>query len=352
MRGIWAHRPTVHPHPTLPARGGGFDAIEVFTTRPDTLMGASFVAIAADHPLAREQAARDPALAAFVATLKQGGTATADLETAEKMGFDTGLKVAHPLDPAWHLPVWVANFVLMDYGTGAIFGVPGHDQRDLDFARKYVLPVRRVVAGDDDGPIGDEAYTGPGRIVNSGALDGLTIAEAKAAVIARARAGGWGEPTTVFRLRDWGVSRQRYWGTPIPIIHCAACGPVPAPRDSLPIVLPQDVTIGEPGNPLARHPTWKHVDCPKCGGAAERETDTLDTFADSSWYFLRFASHPANAPFDRATVDRWLPVDQYIGGVEHAILHLLYARFWTRALAHIGRLDIAEPSPRCSRREW
>ncbi len=319
-------------------------AIEVFTTRPDTLMGASFVAIAVDHPLAQAQAARDPALAAFIADLKQGGTATADIETAEKLGFDTGLRVAHPFDPAWHLPVWVANFVLMDYGTGAIFGVPGHDQRDLDFARKYGLPVKRVVAaGDADEPIGTEAYTGPGRIVNSGALDGLSIAEAKAAVAARARAEGWGEPTTVFRLRDWGVSRQRYWGTPIPIVHCAKCGPVAAPRNSLPIVLPEDVAFDRPGNPLARHPTWKHIDCPKCGGPAERETDTLDTFADSSWYFLRFASHPATAPFDRAVVDKWLPVDQYIGGVEHAILHLLYARFWTRALAHLGKLTVTEP---------
>jgi len=318
--------------------------IEVFTTRPDTLMGASFVAIAANHPLAQAQAAQDSTLAAFIADLKQGGTATADIETAEKLGRDTGLCVAHPLDPAWHLPVWAANFVLMEYGTGAIFGVPGHDQRDLDFARKYGLPVKRVVAaGDADEPIGTEAYTGPGRIVNSGPLDGLTIADAKAAVAARARAEGWGEPTTVFRLRDWGVSRQRYWGTPIPIIHCARCGPVAAPRDSLPIVLPEDVSFDRPGNPLARHPTWKHVDCPQCHGPAERETDTLDTFADSSWYFLRFASHPANAPFDRATVDRWLPVDQYIGGVEHAILHLLYARFWTRALASIGRLSVAEP---------
>ena len=321
--------------------------IDVFTTRPDTLMGASFVALAADHPLAQAAAAADPALAARVAALKAGGTAAADIETAEKEGVPLGLSVVHPLDPTRTLPVWAANFVLMDYGTGAIFGCPAHDARDLEFARKYGLPVTRVVAADGADPaepIGDEPYIGPGRIVNSGpSLDGLTVDAAKAAVIARAEAEGWGAGTTVFRLRDWGVSRQRYWGTPIPIIHCARCGPVPAPRASLPIVLPQDVEITGHGNPLARHPTWKHVACPACGGAAERETDTLDTFADSSWYFLRFASAPKDAPFDPAVVNKWLPIDQYIGGVEHAILHLLYARFWTRALAHIGRLSVAEP---------
>jgi len=324
--------------------GGHAASIEVYTTRPDTLMGASFIAIAPDHPLALAAA---PALQPAIAALKLGGTAAADIETAEKQGVDLGLRVAHPLDPAITLPVWAANFVLMDYGTGAIFGCPAHDQRDLDFARKYGLPVRRVVAAegaDPAEPVGAEAYTGPGRIVNSGPLlDGLGIEAAKAAVIAKAEAEGWGEGSTVFRLRDWGVSRQRYWGTPIPIIHCERCGPQPAPRDSLPIVLPEDVDFLTPGNPLARHPTWKHVSCPACYGPATRETDTLDTFADSSWYFLRFASHPAGAPFDRATVDKWLPVDQYIGGVEHAILHLLYARFWTRALAHIGRLSVAEP---------
>ncbi len=323
---------------------GGSRSIEVYTTRPDTLMGASFLAIAPDHPLALAAA---PELAPAIAALKQGGTAAADIETAEKQGVDLGLRVAHPLDPAITLPVWAANFVLMDYGTGAIFGCPAHDQRDLDFAHKYGLPVPRVVAaeGADPGePIGAEAYTGAGHIVNSGPmLNGLAIEPAKVAVIARAEAEGWGEGSTVFRLRDWGVSRQRYWGTPIPIIHCAACGPQPAPRESLPIVLPEDVRFAMPGNPLARHPTWKHVPCPACHAPAERETDTLDTFADSSWYFLRFASHPAGAPFDRATVDKWLPVDQYIGGVEHAILHLLYARFWTRALAHIGKLTVAEP---------
>lgn len=320
--------------------------VEVFTTRPDTIFGASFVAVAADHPLARAAAERDPEAAAFVARCKQGGTTAAELDTQEKLGFDTGLEARHPLDPAWTLPVYIANFVLMEYGTGAVFGVPAHDQRDLDFARKYGLPVKRVVSdGAEDAPVfvGDTAFTGAGTIVNSHFLDGMDVEEAKRAVVDRAEAGGWGTGSTVYRLRDWGVSRQRYWGTPIPIIHCAACGPVPVPKDQLPIVLPEDVSFAVPGNPLDRHPTWKYVACPSCGGEAVRETDTLDTFVDSSWYFIRFASQPDDKPFDRAEAERWLPVGQYIGGVEHAILHLLYARFWTRALKHIGKLDVAEP---------
>ena len=328
----------------------GFDTatggrIEVFSTRPDTIFGASFVAVAADHPVAQALAG-DPAVAAFVARCKQGGTTAAELETQEKLGFDTGLTARHPLDPAIELPVYIANFVLMDYGTGAVMGVPAHDQRDLDFARKYDLPVRRVVGQEDavDADFaGDEAYTGPGRIVNSRFLDGMDVEEAKRAVVERAEAEGWGTGSTVYRLRDWGVSRQRYWGTPIPIVHCGACGAVPVPRDQLPVVLPEDVSFAVPGNPLDRHPSWKHVACPSCGGMATRETDTLDTFADSSWYFIRFASQPDDRPFDRAVAERWLPVGQYIGGVEHAILHLLYARFWTRALRHIGLLDVAEP---------
>ncbi|MDE2410912.1 MAG: leucine--tRNA ligase [Sphingomonadales bacterium] len=322
------------------------DGIEVFTTRPDTLFGASFVAIAADHPIARRMAANAPELAAFIEECKQGGTTAAELETAEKKGFYTGLSVEHPLKKAWHLPVYVANFVLMDYGTGAVFGCPAHDQRDLDFARKYDLPVTRVVADGDETSAtfrGNEAYTGPGRIVNSEWLDGMSVEEAKADVIARAHHDGWGEGTTVWRLRDWGVSRQRYWGTPIPFIHCESCGVVPVPKSQLPVVLPEDVDFRTPGNPLDRHPTWKHVDCPKCGKPALRETDTLDTFVDSSWYFLRFASQPADKPFDPAVIAQWLPVEQYIGGIEHAILHLLYARFWTRALAHIGLIDVKEP---------
>ncbi|MEK7342843.1 MAG: leucine--tRNA ligase [Pseudomonadota bacterium] len=326
----------------------GLDAgagIAVYSTRPDTIFGASFVAIAADHPVAQAVAANDADAAAFIEKCKEGGTTAAELETAEKLGFDTGLSVTHPFDPEWQLPVFIANFVLMDYGTGAVMGVPAHDQRDLDFARKYMLPVERVVAaeGEADKPIHDEAYTGPGRLVNSRFLDGMSVEEAKAAVIARAESEGWGEGKTVFRLRDWGVSRQRYWGTPIPVIHCEGCGVVPVPKAQLPVVLPEDVSFDIPGNPLDRHPTWKHVDCPTCGKPAVRETDTLDTFADSSWYFIRFASQPADKPFDRATVEQWLPVGQYIGGVEHAILHLLYARFWTRALQHMGQLGFAEP---------
>jgi leucyl-tRNA synthetase len=320
--------------------------VEVFTTRPDTIFGASFVAVAADHPIAQALAERDSAATDFIALCKRGGTTAAELETQEKLGFDTGLTAAHPFDPTIQLPVYIANFVLMDYGTGAVFGVPAHDQRDMDFARKYHLPVRRVVSdGDDTDPtfVGDTAYTGPGTLVNSHFLDGMDIEDAKRAVIQRAEGEGWGTGSTVFRLRDWGVSRQRYWGTPIPIIHCEACGAVPVPKDQLPVVLPEDVTFDIPGNPLDRHPTWKHVACPSCGAPARRETDTLDTFVDSSWYFIRFASQPKDKPFDRAVAEQWLPVAQYIGGVEHAILHLLYARFWTRALRHIGMIDIAEP---------
>ncbi|WP_425229034.1 leucine--tRNA ligase [Sphingomonas sp.] len=320
--------------------------VEVFTTRPDTIFGSSFVAVAADHPIAQAAAARSPDAAAFVARCKQGGTTAAELDMAEKLGFDTGLTAQHPFDARWRLPVYIANFVLMEFGTGAVFGVPAHDQRDLDFARKYDLPVKRVVSeGDRTAPVfaGDEAWTGAGMLVNSHFLDGMDVVDGKREVIARAEAGGWGEGTTVFRLRDWGVSRQRYWGTPIPIVHCASCGAVPVPKDQLPVVLPEDVDFATPGNPLDRHPTWKHVACPWCGADAVRETDTLDTFADSSWYFIRFASQPKDRPFDRAVAENWLPVGQYIGGVEHAILHLLYARFWTRALQHLGKLEIAEP---------
>jgi len=322
----------------------GIAQFDVFTTRPDTLFGASFAAVAPDHPLATELAADDPALAAFNAACLAMGTATAAAEAQEKLGFDTGLSVVHPLNPARRLPLFVANFVLMDYGTGAIFGCPAHDQRDLDFARKYQLPVPCVVAPPGETiVIADEAYAGPGVLVNSQWLDGLTVEAGKAAVIARAEADGWGTGTTVWRLRDWGVSRQRYWGTPIPIIHCATCGPVPVPRAQLPVVLPDDVVFDGPGNPLDRHPTWKHIACPACGAAALRETDTLDTFVNSSWYFIRFASAPTDVPFDPAVAKAWLPVAHYIGGVEHAILHLLYARFWTRALQRIGKLDVAEP---------
>jgi leucyl-tRNA synthetase len=320
--------------------------VEVFTTRPDTIFGSSFVAIAADHPIARRLGEGDPEIAAFIERCKQGGTTAAELETQEKLGFDTGLRAAHPFDSAWELPVYIANFVLMDYGTGAVFGVPAHDQRDFEFATKYALPIRRVVSeGENTAPEfhDTEAWTGPGTLVNSHFLDGMDVNDAKRAVIQRAEQGGWGTGTTVWRLRDWGVSRQRYWGTPIPIVHCESCGPVGVPRAQLPVVLPEDVNFDIPGNPLDRHPTWKHVNCPKCNAPARRETDTLDTFFDSSWYFIRFASQPADRPFDKAVAEQWLPVGQYIGGVEHAILHLLYARFFTRALQHIGKLDIAEP---------
>ena len=324
----------------------GIDTLDVFTTRPDTIFGASFAAVAADHPIAQALVEGNAAVQAFIAECKQGGTTAAELETAEKKGFDTGLKVVHPLDPEWELPLYIANFVLMGYGTGAVFGVPAHDQRDFEFATKYDLPINRVVATSAEQaaePIGDEAESGGGVIVNSRFLDGLDVEAAKREVIARAEADGWGLGTTVWRLRDWGVSRQRYWGTPIPIIHCEACGPVGVPRKQLPVILPEDVSFDIPGNPLDRHATWSKADCPKCGAAARRETDTLDTFVDSSWYFIRFASQPDDKPFDKAVAESWLPVGQYIGGVEHAILHLLYARFWTRALKRIGQLDVAEP---------
>jgi len=319
--------------------------LEVYTTRPDTIFGASFVAVAPDHPVAQKVAAANPAAADFVALCKQGGTTAAELETAEKLGFDTGITARHPFTGEG-LPVFIANFVLMDYGTGAIMAVPGHDQRDYDFASKYGLPVLRVIASDEslaDQPFDGQAEPGDGMLVRSCFLNKLTVEEAKAAVIARAESEGWGQGKTVWRLRDWGVSRQRYWGTPIPFIHCEVCGVVPVPKKHLPVTLPQDVTFDIPGNPLERHPTWKHVDCPQCGKPARRETDTLDTFVDSSWYFLRFASQPADRPFDPAEIARWLPVEQYIGGIEHAILHLLYARFWTRALERIGKIGVKEP---------
>ena len=322
------------------------DKVEVFTTRPDTIFGASFVAIAADHPLALQVAERDPDAAAFIEECRAGGTSAAEIETAEKKGYRTPVEVVHPLDPEWRLPVFIANFVLIDYGTGAIFGVPGHDQRDFEFASKYRLPIRRVVAGSTEDaaqPIGTEAEPSPGVAVNSHFLDGLTTEQAAAEIIRRAEQAGWGNGTVAWRLRDWGVSRQRYWGTPIPIIHCAGCGAVPVPKAQLPVVLPDDVSFDVPGNPLDRHPTWKKVACPSCGKPATRETDTLDTFVDSSWYFIRFASQPKDQPFDRAEAEAWLPVAQYIGGVEHAILHLLYARFWTRALQRLGRIGVSEP---------
>ena len=318
--------------------------LEVYTTRPDTIFGSSFVAVAADHPLATSAAEGNAEMLAFIEKCRAGGTTAAELETAEKLGFDTGITAKHPFTGAG-LPVYIANFVLMDYGTGAIMAVPGHDQRDFDFAEKYGLPITRVIAVSADGadaPL-TEAESGDGICVNSDFLDGKSVADAKAEVISRIEAAGLGEGKTVWRLRDWGISRQRYWGTPIPFIHCDKCGVVPVPKDQLPVTLPEDVDFSTPGNPLLRHPTWKNCTCPECGGEATRETDTLDTFVNSSWYFLRFASQPDGAPFDAAEVAKWLPVEQYIGGIEHAILHLLYARFWTRALAHCGLVDVKEP---------
>ena len=300
--------------------------------------------LAPDHPVSVALAAANPEVAAFVAECRKGGASTADIEQAEKIGWDTGLKVIHPFTGA-EIPVWIANFILSDYGTGAIFACPAHDQRDLDFARKYGLPVLPVVRpeGQDGAEIDDEAYTGPGVICNSDFLDGLDIEAAKAEAIRRIEAAGQGEGATVYRLRDWGVSRQRYWGCPIPNIHCEPCGPVGVPEAQLPVKLPDDVTFDVPGNPLDRHPTWKHVACPQCGADARRETDTLDTFVDSSWYFARFTDPTADEPIDKAAADHWLPVDQYIGGVEHAVLHLLYARFISRALTDAGMMSVREP---------
>ena len=327
--------------------------LEVYTTRPDTLFGAKFVAIAADHPLAQELASANKDLYDFIVECRRTGTSVAALETAEKKGFDTGLRVVHPLDRGWALPIFIANFVLMDYGTGAIFGCPAHDQRDLDFSNAYNLGVTPVVCppGEDRDSftITDVAYDGDGRLINSKFLDGLSIREAQEAVAARLESTKIGERPQAerrvnFKLRDWGISRQRYWGCPIPIIHCEDCGALPVPGDQLPVTLPDDVTFDRPGNPLERHATWKDVDCPQCNKPVRRETDTMDTFVDSSWYFARFTD-PFNsvAPTTRDVADAWLPVDQYIGGIEHAILHLLYSRFFTRAMQVTGHVGLSEP---------
>lgn len=319
--------------------------LQVYTTRPDTIFGASFMAISANHPLAQEMAEANPALAEFIATCNRMATSEEAIETAEKLGFDTGLKCAHPVIDGETLPIYVANFVLMDYGTGAIFGCPAHDQRDLDFARKYGLPVIAVVCPEsenaDSFSVDNDAYTGDGRIINSDFLNGLSITDAKTRMIAHFTKLGIGEKHVNFRLRDWGVSRQRYWGCPIPIVHCGSCGTVPV--KDLPVILPEDIDINVAGNPLDKHPTWKHVDCPSCGKPAVRETDTFDTFFESSWYFARFTSPLADQAFSAEAANYWLPVDQYIGGIEHAVLHLLYSRFFTRALKQCGYLNIVEP---------
>src|SRR5215813_5598961 len=394
--------------------------LEIFTTRPDTLFGAKFMALSPDHPLAQAAALKNPKLAAFIEQCRRMGTSQAEIDTAEKLGFDTGIKAVHPFDATWKLPVYVANFILMEYGTGAVFVCPAHDQRDLDFVNKYGLGSTPVVCPPGQDPktfvITDTAYDGDGTIINSDFLNGMSIAEAKEEVAKRlekqTRGFGlvlpvgtriaksklitpplrddkgklssrqldlkrfqWGvlpdgrywvagkrealqkhhllenairisvgQRQVNYRLRDWGISRQRYWGCPIPIIHCEACGVVPVPEQDLPVKLPEDVTFDKPGNPLNRHPTWKTVHCPQCGKAARRETDTMDTFVDSSWYFARFTDPwITSAPTDREVVDEWLPVDQYIGGIEHAILHLLYSRFFTRAMKKTGHLGIDEP---------
>jgi leucyl-tRNA synthetase len=332
----------------LPADISVAPKLEVYSTRADTIFGASFCAISPEHPLTEELAKKNPAIAEFVAECRRIGTAEAAIETAEKKGYDTGISAKHPFVDGLGLPVYIANFVLLEYGTGAIFGCPGHDQRDLDFARKYGLPVIPVVVPPTEDPksfnIGNEAFLGDGRLANSQFLDGLSVPDAKAEIARRMEAKGIGKRQVQYRLRDWGVSRQRYWGCPIPIIHCAACGVVPVPDKDLPVRLPEDVTFDRPGNPLDHHPTWKNVSCPKCGKAARRETDTMDTFVDSSWYFARFCSpHIKDKPTDRKEVDYWMPVDQYVGGIEHAILHLLYARFFTRAMKEEGHIGQKEP---------
>ncbi len=326
----------------------GFDELEVYTTRPDTLFGASFAAISSDHPLAKALE-NNPKIAAFNEECRQLGTTEEALETAEKKGYDTGIKVAHPFEAGWELPVYIANFVLMGYGTGAIFGCPAHDQRDLDFARKYDLVVTPVVCDEavepDSFTIGTEAYVGPGRIINSRFLDGMTIEGAKLEVNKRIAALGLGMAKTNYRLRDWGVSRQRYWGCPIPVVHCDACGVVPEKKENLPIELPKDVSFDQPGNPLDRHQIWRNCTCPQCGKPALRETDTMDTFVDSSWYYARFTNPRADTPTVAEDVAYWMNVDQYIGGIEHAILHLLYSRFFARAMNHTGHLPKAATEP-------
>jgi leucyl-tRNA synthetase len=348
----------------------GFASLEVYTTRPDTLMGASFAAISADHPLAKALES-DPGVAAFLAEARKGGTTAEALETAEKIGFDTGIRVKHPLDASKELPVWIANFILMDYGTGAIFGCPAHDQRDFDFASKYGLPIPSVFVATNEvelpkdvrasaGPIADmtfdfgdeltEAFV-PMKSEKVRYVRGFAGSEIQtgedgvAAAIAHAEAQGYGKGVTKYRLRDWGLSRQRYWGCPIPIIHCPTCGVVAERKENLPVELPYDVSFDIPGNPLDRHPTWRHTTCPKCGAEARRETDTMDTFVDSSWYYARFTSPGAKTPTVAEEADYWMNVDQYIGGIEHAILHLLYSRFFARAMHATGHLPAKAIEP-------
>ncbi|WP_375673516.1 leucine--tRNA ligase [Bartonella sp. TS82HLJMH] len=329
-----------------------FDEVVCYSTRPDTLFGASFLALSVDHPIAQALAKKDKTLSAFIENCRCGGTTTAAIETAEKQGFLTPLLAVHPFDSTVHIPVYIANFVLMDYGTGVVFGCPAHDQRDFDFARKYDLPIKPVVLpkGEqaEDFVIADTPYTGDGVMINSSFLNGLTPQQAFEEAAKRLEeqmlnGQPQGKKTVQFRLRDWGISRQRYWGCPIPMIHCTSCGVIPVPRTDLPVVLPDDVTFDQPGNPLARHETWQNVTCPSCGQSAKRETDTMDTFVDSSWYYARFTAPLAQEPVDKQAISEWLPVQQYIGGIEHAILHLLYARFFMRAMKLIGHVTVDEP---------
>ena len=329
----------------------GHEDIAVYTTRPDTLLGASFVGISADHPLARHLEKSNPEIEAFNKECRQMSTSEADMEKAEKKGYDTGLRVRHPLNPDWELPVWIANFILMDYGTGAIFACPAHDQRDLDFARKYDLPVTDTFyALDDEAPVENIAFV-PAKsekvkwVDHFAGLDVATGDHAIAATIEFAENAGWGKGVTKFRLRDWGLSRQRYWGCPIPVVHCDSCGVVPEKKENLPIRLPDDVSFDKLGNPLDRHPTWRQCACPSCGQDALRETDTMDTFVDSSWYFARFTSPRADTPTNADDIAYWMNADQYIGGIEHAILHLLYSRFFARAMQICGHLPQSAVEP-------
>ncbi|MFC5739105.1 leucine--tRNA ligase [Sinirhodobacter huangdaonensis] len=333
----------------------GFDRIECYTTRPDTLMGASFCAISPDHPLAKHLERHNPEMAKFIAEARRGGTTEEAIETGEKLGIDTGIRVRHPLDEAWELPVWIANFILMDYGTGAIFGCPAHDARDFEFATKYGLPIHSVFrpladeAAEADLPPAEEFVplkSEKVRYIRGFSGEDVQSGEdAVAAAIAFCEANGIGRGVTNYRLRDWGLSRQRYWGCPIPVVHCPDCGVVPEKKENLPVRLPDDVTFDKPGNPLDRHPTWRDCTCPICGGKARRETDTMDTFVDSSWYYARFTNPHATTPTVAEDVDYWMNVDQYIGGIEHAILHLLYSRFFARAMHRTGHLPAKAIEP-------
>lgn len=330
--------------PLADAAPGGADRIDVYTTRPDTLMGASFVAVSPDHPLSKALEGERPDVAEFCAQCRRSGVSEEELEKAPKLGLDTGLTARHPLDNSWELPVYIANFILMDYGTGAIFGCPAHDQRDLDFARKYDLPViDTFVALENGSPVGDEAFV-PAKtekvrwVAAFGWDETATGQEAIDAAIAHCEAKGVGKGVSRFRLREWGLSRQRYWGAPIPVVHCDACGVTPEKKENLPVELPYDVSFDQPGNPLDRHPTWRDCACPSCGGPARRETDTMDTFVDSAWYFARFTAPRAETPTVAEDAAYWMNVDQYIGGIEHAILHLLYSRFFARAMHLCGHL--------------